>query len=78
MSDDDDALVLLIADLHKSAAEAVEMRQKSRALQERWLRNRAEIQMTIESVGSNSLDRVATRRGPLLVRRWPGVYGEPS
>jgi hypothetical protein len=74
----DDDLVFLIADVHKSTAEAVELRRKSHELRDRWEQNHAEIRTTARMVGANSLDKVEARRHPLVVRRWPGVYGEPS
>jgi hypothetical protein len=74
----EDGLVILIADVHKSRAEAVELRGRSREQRERWEVNHTEIRTTVTTVGANSLDKVEARRQPRVVRRWPGVYGQPS
>jgi hypothetical protein len=79
MSDhDDDLLTFLVADVHKAAAESAEIRRRLEALRARWRQNHTELLNLEKAVGANTLDKVATRRAPLIVRRWPGVYGKPS
>jgi hypothetical protein len=78
MSNGDDRLVFLLAELHEAAAEAKEMQRTFREQRARWQRNRKDLVALVRPGGANSLDLVEPRRQPLLVRRWPGVYGKPS
>lgn len=58
----EDVLVILIADFHKSAAEAIEIRRRSRELRERWERNHTELSVAVATSGTHSLDKVQARR----------------
>jgi hypothetical protein len=63
----EDELVALIADVHKSTSEAVELRSKSRELRARWEKNDTELRTVAMAVGANSLNKVEARRLPHLV-----------
>jgi hypothetical protein len=77
MSNGDDRLVFLLAELHEATANAKDTHRRFREQRARWQRSRKDLRALVKTAGANSLDKVEARRQPLLVRRWPGVYGKP-
>jgi hypothetical protein len=73
MAENDDTYVLLVADLHKTAAEALARRQKAEELLARARRTWADLRALQETAFTTTMARTIGRKPPIYVRRWPGV-----
>src|SRR5262245_59592279 len=70
---DDDRIVLLVADLHKSADEALANRRRAAELIARAWRVRSDYLAVRDTSFTTSMAQVTQTKPPLYVRRWPGV-----
>jgi hypothetical protein len=75
---EDDGLVLLVAAVHTTAEEALARRKKARELLARARRIQSDYDALRETAFTTTLAKTKQSKRPPYVRRWPGVYGEPS